>query len=365
MSSARIFLVGEDKEKLTPMIETVYAKEHVLQNYLAQYPDLLPGDQINPENPRRWLLVAREMGVPSDEGENKHWSLDHLFLDQDGIPTFVECKRSSDTRARREVVAQMLDYAANGLEYWSLERLQQDATKTAEAKGGSIDEELNNLLNPQDDSEIEIEAFWKRVEDNLQRGKVRLVFVADETSRELRRLVEFLNEKMADVEVLIVEIKQFLGDGQTALVPRTIGLRDKIKPPTTGPTTQGIFLSKCTDEAKPIFEKLFNMVENKGYKLVWGTAGFSARASLPNSVKHLSFAYGFAKHQFKLHVKNLGESASGQRSLRDKFRELGFADGKNSVKIALEEKTASAAIEALKLALDRVAELIEADQASQ
>ena len=56
--------------------------------------------------------------------DQNRWSLDHLFLDQEGIPTFVECKRSTDTRARREVVAQMLDYAANGLQYWSMERIQ-------------------------------------------------------------------------------------------------------------------------------------------------------------------------------------------------------------------------------------------------
>jgi hypothetical protein len=42
------------------------------------------------------------------------WSLDHLVVDQDAVPTFVEVKRASDTPARREVVAQMLDYAANG-----------------------------------------------------------------------------------------------------------------------------------------------------------------------------------------------------------------------------------------------------------
>jgi hypothetical protein len=34
------------------------------------------------------------------------------------VPTFVEVKRASDTRARREVVAQMLDYAANGSVFW-------------------------------------------------------------------------------------------------------------------------------------------------------------------------------------------------------------------------------------------------------
>ena len=95
---------------------------------------LLPGEQINPEAPRNWLLVKRELGVPDDNHSSDRWSLDHLFLDQDGIPTFVECKRSSDSRARREVVAQMLDYAANGLKYWTVDNLRQAATETAGAE---------------------------------------------------------------------------------------------------------------------------------------------------------------------------------------------------------------------------------------
>jgi hypothetical protein len=40
------------------------------------------------------------------------------FVDQDAVPTFVEVKRSSDTRLRREVVGQMLDYAANASAHW-------------------------------------------------------------------------------------------------------------------------------------------------------------------------------------------------------------------------------------------------------
>ena len=36
------------------------------------------------------------MGVPDREGGSDCWSLDHLFLDQDRIPPFVECKRSSE-----------------------------------------------------------------------------------------------------------------------------------------------------------------------------------------------------------------------------------------------------------------------------
>lgn len=112
------------------MVETPYEVEEVLQRLLVSNPDLLPGDQINPESPRSWLLVKREMGVPGEVDESDRWSLDHLFLDQDGIPTFVECERASDTRNRREVLAQMLDYAANGITYWSVDRLRQAAAQT-------------------------------------------------------------------------------------------------------------------------------------------------------------------------------------------------------------------------------------------
>ena len=39
------------------------------------------------------------------------WSLDHLFVSRTGIPVLIEVKRASDTRLRREVVGQLLDYA--------------------------------------------------------------------------------------------------------------------------------------------------------------------------------------------------------------------------------------------------------------
>ena len=51
------------------------------------------------------------MEVTSSDGGR--WLVDRLFLDQDGVPTLVEVKRSSDTRIRREVVGQLLEYAAN------------------------------------------------------------------------------------------------------------------------------------------------------------------------------------------------------------------------------------------------------------
>ena len=42
------------------MEESAYDAESLLQKLLADHPDLLAGEQINAEEPRRWLLVTRE-----------------------------------------------------------------------------------------------------------------------------------------------------------------------------------------------------------------------------------------------------------------------------------------------------------------
>ena len=50
------------------MTEAPFAKEDFLQELVEKYPDLLAGDQMDSTESRRWLLVARELGVPDDEG---------------------------------------------------------------------------------------------------------------------------------------------------------------------------------------------------------------------------------------------------------------------------------------------------------
>ena len=66
--SGVIFLVQPD-ETLVRMEEAPYESESLLQRLLAQYPDILAGEQIDTRVSRRWLLVSREYGVPAaDDG---------------------------------------------------------------------------------------------------------------------------------------------------------------------------------------------------------------------------------------------------------------------------------------------------------
>ena len=213
-----IFLIQPDG-KLVEMREQPYDSENLLQELLAQYPNLLGSSQETSDRKNSWLLIKREMGIPDQSNASNRWSLDHLFVDINAIPTLVEVKRSTDTRIRREVVGQMLDYAANAIIHWPVERIQSEYQATAEKQNQDPDSVLQEFLG----NEIDPGSFWAKVKTNLQAGNIRLIFIADEIPKELRRIIEYLNEQMDPTEVLGIEIRQFVGKNVKSLVPEVIG----------------------------------------------------------------------------------------------------------------------------------------------
>ncbi len=243
-----IFII-QDNGTLIEMTETEYDSEALLQDLLANYPKLLAGGQIDTASPRRWLLIKREMGIPAEDEGEERWSVDHLFLDQDAVPTLVEVKRSSDTRIRREVVGQMLDYAANAVVYWPVEQLRADFEKNSGDPDGQLAKVLGEEVDPED--------FWQRVKTNLQAGKIRMLFVADVIPPELRRIVEFLNQQIDPAEVLAVEIKQYVGQGMKTLVPRVFGqtAEAETRKGRKG-KTESEQLAQASQEIKSLYEQL-------------------------------------------------------------------------------------------------------------
>ncbi|OZB82845.1 MAG: hypothetical protein B7X41_15815, partial [Microbacterium sp. 14-71-5] len=205
---------------LVAMSATVYDAESQLQELVARYPGLLAG-QTDDGSPCQWLLVMREQGLAATEGGANQWSVDHLFVDQAGVPTIVEVKRASDTRIRREVVGQVLDYAANGVRYWSAERLRADLA--ARLGGMEAADEAVVDLQHRAGRQASVDDFWTSVEDNLRAGRLRLLFVADAIPETLRRIIEFLNEQMTQCEVLGVEVRQYQAGEHRVFSPTVYG----------------------------------------------------------------------------------------------------------------------------------------------
>ncbi|MDI6724400.1 MAG: hypothetical protein QMD61_07100 [Methanobacterium sp.] len=284
----KIFLVKEDDE-LIEMEETEYEREIVLQELLEKYPSLLVGEQMYSNSPRRWLLVSREMGIAFEEDGARILPVDHLFLDQEGIPTLIEVKRRSDTRIRREVVGQMLDYAANAVRHLKIEEIMAEINEN----------DLNKFLSEDSDLSIEPERFWQKVKINLQAGKIRMVFVADIIPKELKTIVEFLNEQMDPADVLAVEIKQFIGkyNGQElkTLVPRVIGqtMEAQIRKSVSNrkKISEDEFLKSLDPSKKEFFEDLIYFANKNDLKINWGTVGFSMNVNLDENLVSLFEGY--------------------------------------------------------------------------
>lgn len=304
-------------KQLVEMIEHTYDSESLLQELLATHAKLLAGDQMNSTSPRRWLLVGREVSILSEAGDQ--FSLDHLFLDQDAVPTLVEVKRSTDHRIRREIVGQMLDYAANAAIYWPISALRSRYEMTCQQQGVEGDDQIIELLNAEIDGEEVVESFWQQVEDNLATGRLRLLFVADEIPPQLRRIVEFLNEHMDRIEVLAIEVKQYVGQDHTALVPRLLGqtITAQQKKSTTqakGQWDESSFFEDMTqthgEEYAKIAQQIVEWARPQVDHFYWGEGKLHA-ACVPtlyqNGIKHQLFAIraqsGTVQIYFKWYAK--------------------------------------------------------------
>lgn len=316
-----IFLI-QDNEELIEMTEQTYESEKLLQTWLAQYPALLVGNQIDAKEPRRFLLIEQECGVPAREAGADRWSIDHLFIDQDAIPTIVEVKRSSDTRIRREVVGQMLDYAANATEHWRVDHMRERFAANCQRRGVDATRMLKEFLGDSTDPE----EFWENANRNLQDRKLRLLFVADVIPTELQRIVEFLNEQMNHTEVLAIEIKQFVGQqGLRSLVPRVIGqttTAQTVKGRRTTTNEEEFFthLSERSPEAAEVARKILDWALERGLPINWRGSSFVPVVNYGGAFTHnpitvvgsrkiprVAIKFGRMRNRQKLSVKQRSE----------------------------------------------------------
>jgi hypothetical protein len=265
-------------------------EEKELQCTLENNLFLLPGEQIRPEDPGRWLLIRREMAVPNPSTGEDHWSIDLFLVDQSGIPTFVECKRFKDTRSRREVVAQMLDYAANGHYYWDRDLIRGHATAAAEIGGKTLEESIADL---QADTGESVEEFFELVEENLRGGRVRMVFYLEEAPFELKSIVDFLNRQMELSEILIVEARQYEIKGARVIAPAVFGYTEearRAKRSGAGATssrkawTEEMFFADAEERVEKdtyaALKRLFEWGREKNHRIRWGTGARNGTFSL-------------------------------------------------------------------------------------
>ena len=225
----------------------LYEKEAHLQDLIARYPQLLVGDLGSIDDSPRWMLVKREFKVPGVIDTGGRFSLDAVFLDQDGIPVLVEVKRASNTQIKREVVGQILDYAQGFLASVAPGTLRSLFLERCGSEQNAAKELNDHLLDGMSHDE-----FWEAVASNLRERKLQLVIVADEVPQELYRILDFLDEKMPSIEVFAVSIKQYANKETTTrfMLSEAKRLGGRLRPSPENTSSMELSAPKSTNWAE-------------------------------------------------------------------------------------------------------------------
>jgi hypothetical protein len=203
-----------------------------LQAWIAEHPELLGGEEMDPNDPRRFLLIKREV-------HNESGFLDHLFLDQDAVPTMVEAKLSASSESRRKVVGQLLDYASEAGASWTGQMVAGWFGERCAKEGLEPSSELEAFEPVTGDPD----SFWRQAEENLRAGNVRLVFACDDVPSSLQRIVEYLNERMDPTEVLALQVQCMRAGNQEIYSSTLVGATERARAVKGKPRQPSVILS--------------------------------------------------------------------------------------------------------------------------
>lgn len=172
--------------------------EDWLQQLLWRNPGLLPIGEIDPAFAPA-IPLCREL--PTDAGP-----IDLAYVSESGRLTLVECKLWKNPEARREVVAQILDYAKE-LNRWSYEDLSAAVLRARRSDPGRG--ALFELVHPHTDSVDEVD-FVDSVTRNLVDGRFLLLVVGDGIKEGVERITEHLR-RLAGIQFTfgLVELAMF------------------------------------------------------------------------------------------------------------------------------------------------------------
>ncbi|MBY6105040.1 hypothetical protein KUW19_00925 [Ferrimonas balearica] len=262
----QIFYTGQE-QALTLSPIRAQCERQELQELLLSNPDCLPGHQIDPDDPRQWLPIATEFQVNDPTGKPR-WSIDYICADQDAVLTLVECKRFADARTRREVVAQVMEYAANIETLFNAELILGHAESMAAQKGGT----LASIMAGWGTSSA---AYAGRLNANIEGGKIRLVFFVDEAPWELKQMVRFMKRAMPNIDTVLVEALQYaLNDGRI-VIPQVFGYVAPMAPPSKQATkdtrwNDGKFTEAMDEPIKSAVLKLVAHAKRMGLGVGYG-----------------------------------------------------------------------------------------------
>lgn len=250
----------DGENKATQFKSQKYEQEMELQKIITENPFFLC--RSTDPNDLKFFLVSEEQPLES-EREGSLNRVDHLFIDSDGVPVLVEIKRSTDHRIHREVMGQMIDYASH-VRFLDIQYIREKICSNADFQG------------TKDTSEYD--AFFLKVDENLKRERIKLVFVSDSIPPTLKNMILFMDDKSMDMDFYGVELQKYTVNGQSVLsktlVENITNVPIKTKETQTECTWE--ILGKRVEEisgtkTKDGLQKLLDFCKRRNIEITWGT----------------------------------------------------------------------------------------------
>ena len=299
VSKRKILLI--DGGKVTPLSETEFTGEGKLQDYLEEYPTLIPLADIV-EGASDLICIGRE--VAAGPG-----SIDLLCIDKDSLLTVVETKLRRNREARREVIGQIIEYASY-VSQWTADDVYRIAseyfaksTRVPESyKGKTLETITQEIIG----SELSDEDFRAKIEQNLSDGRIRLIIAVDELIEPLRATVTFLNSH-SNFDVLLLQVTDFQeSEAKKVLVPLLFGYSTKSggRSRETKHWDEVSFFAdtkeKCEPKIAETVTKLYEFTKDYADKISWGSG-----------VSYGSFTFRKSRHGTLVSIFYIASNGSG------------------------------------------------------
>jgi hypothetical protein len=182
-----------------------------LRDILFDNSEIIPTDEIDPSY---GPLVPLCKELVTDAGR-----IDAVFINERGLLTIIECKLWKNPQARREVVAQTLDYVS-ALAGWSY----ADLSKQVAAAVGGQGDKLFELVRKRVGSGLNERKFAEAVSQSLREGRLLVLIAGDGFREGVQSLTDLVNRtatKAFSFGLIEVALYRF-GKNRFAIQPRVL-----------------------------------------------------------------------------------------------------------------------------------------------
>lgn len=194
--------------------------EKWLQRFLFGNPDIVPIEQVDP-GAGSFIPVCRELALPSGGGSV---FLDLFGFTASGRPVLIECKLWRNPQARREVVAQLLEYAAL-MQRWSYSDLTAQVAARLQAPGTNILFDIVRQAHPETDEAH----FVDTVSKCLVLGDFDLIVAGDGIRSDLHTVADYLKLRSGlAARLALIEFQVWSDGGDATVVVPSLALRTEV-----------------------------------------------------------------------------------------------------------------------------------------